>query len=379
MSIPNHRKYPTAAIIIVAYNRPSALERLLASLAQARYPSGDVPLLISIDQGDNAPVVQMASSFHWPHGPKELILHPVNLGLRRHILECGALSAKYGSVILLEDDLLVSPAFYEYACLAITAYGTQPKVAGMALYSYRITEGSLSAFLPLPGNDAYLMQLPCSWGQAWTDGQWQAFRDWHKVWDGEYRHIPTYIRYWSSHSWKKIYAEYMMDTGKYFLYPSLSFSSNTGEVGTNYKSKASHFEVPLQEHCEALQLPPFGECIRYDANFELEPQYLPPLGLGTPKGGVALDLHGSKTPADIPQEYVLTRQGCRNPIQRFARQSHPVELDALHPKEGRGLNLCRTKDFRLGWLYRWHNQRRPYFYTRTKFWNKIRMKIKGQG
>ena len=93
------------AIVVVTYNRPDSLMRLLGSLTKARYPVG-VPLIISIDGGDNREkqVVKIAEEFPWPHGKKEVICHEKNLGLRKHILSCGDLTERYDSVIVLEDD-----------------------------------------------------------------------------------------------------------------------------------------------------------------------------------------------------------------------------------------------------------------------------------
>ena len=75
------------AIVVVTYNRPDSLKRLLGSLSKARYPDG-VPLVISIDGGDSheEEVVKIAGEFPWPHGKKEVICHEKNLGLRKHIL-----------------------------------------------------------------------------------------------------------------------------------------------------------------------------------------------------------------------------------------------------------------------------------------------------
>jgi len=72
-------------IIVVGYNRPKAIERLLNSLLKASYPRA-VDLIISIDgEGENS-VKEIAANFTWPHGEKRLIFHDNNLGLRNHVL-----------------------------------------------------------------------------------------------------------------------------------------------------------------------------------------------------------------------------------------------------------------------------------------------------
>ncbi|MBI3176825.1 MAG: hypothetical protein HYZ35_02430, partial [Chloroflexi bacterium] len=111
------------AIVLSAYNRPQALERLLASLQKAAYPAeGGIPLVISIDGGKNGihpEVRNVAEQFVWPFGPKEVLCHERHLGLVGHVLFCGGLTGTYGDVIFLEDDLLVSPVFYAYATQAL--------------------------------------------------------------------------------------------------------------------------------------------------------------------------------------------------------------------------------------------------------------------
>ena len=94
------------AIVVVTYNRPDSLTRLLGSLSKARYPDG-VPLVISIDGGGNRErkVVKTAEEFPWPHGKKKVICHEKNLGLREHILSCGDLTERYDSEILLGIDI----------------------------------------------------------------------------------------------------------------------------------------------------------------------------------------------------------------------------------------------------------------------------------
>ena len=48
-------------------------------------------------------------------GIKKIIKHSKNLGLRAHVITCGDLVNIYDNIIVLEDDLFVSPYFYKYA------------------------------------------------------------------------------------------------------------------------------------------------------------------------------------------------------------------------------------------------------------------------
>jgi len=97
-------------VIVVAYDRPEPLKRLLRSINKAIYEH-PVKLIISVDYKKNNDVIGVVNDFDWGHGSKEIIEHEKNLGLREHILFCGDLVRDYDGVIILEDDLYVSPFF----------------------------------------------------------------------------------------------------------------------------------------------------------------------------------------------------------------------------------------------------------------------------
>ena len=125
------------AIVAVGYNRPDGMKRLLDSIGKATYNCDDVPLIISIDESNRSNEVEsMATAFEWTHGIKEIRRFPERQGLRKHIVQCGDLSEKYGAVIILEDDLVVAEDFYTYVCAAHEKYGDEEEICGVALYSY---------------------------------------------------------------------------------------------------------------------------------------------------------------------------------------------------------------------------------------------------
>lgn len=176
---PSKNASSNPAIVVAAYNRPASLLRLLKGLQKAHYPKHPVPLHISIDQSYAPDVAQVAHDFDWPYGPKEVVIHREHLGLRTHLLQCGDLTARYGAIILLEDDLYVSPEFYRFARSAIRHYTPDPKIAGISLYHYECAESTQLPFRPLEdGNDFYFIQWPSSWGLVVTDVQWGDFRKW---------------------------------------------------------------------------------------------------------------------------------------------------------------------------------------------------------
>ena len=149
-------------IVVVAYDRLHSLKRITDSLLQAEYPQG-AELIISIDRGDNRQVLEYADSLSWPFGEKRVIYRPENLGLKRHILCCGDLTQDYDGIILLEDDLVVSPDFYRYAQECFGFIQAQDRIAGAALYNHRLSQLTEKIFEPLEdGFDNWYFRYACS-------------------------------------------------------------------------------------------------------------------------------------------------------------------------------------------------------------------------
>ena len=139
------------AIVVVAYNRPASLRRLLDSLA-GQHGAVDVPLVISIDAGGDqfAQVQAVAAQFDWAFGPKQVMVRERPYGLINHVFACGDLAEQFGSIILLEDDLVVSPMAYRYVADALDFYGDDPQIAGIslnALWFHGITHEPFSPYL----------------------------------------------------------------------------------------------------------------------------------------------------------------------------------------------------------------------------------------
>lgn len=294
------------AIVVVAFNRPQALQGLLGSLLKADYRGLDVPLIISIDGGGDKAVIALADSFHWPFGTKVVMKQPTALGLKNHIIASGSTTNLYPSVIVLEDDLEVAPGFYGFALDAVKTCATEPTIAGISLYSYAITECSYEAFTTYPdGQDTYLMQFPSSWGQVWTRQQWLGFTAWlDRTEDQTHVALPPFVQRWGNQSWKKVFLQYMMDEGKYFLYPKHSFSTNKGYAGVHFALRLMLFEVSLYAGKD-LTLLPIDDLQRFDAHFEMEAATLQKLAGDGLDGSFELNLFESKNPNQTKAKYFI--------------------------------------------------------------------------
>ena len=333
--------YPKPAIVIPAYKRPAHLLRLLESLNRAFYPDEPVQLIISIDGGGEPDVLEAANQFSFRHGTKEVVKRERNLGLRDHILALGDLTERYGSVILLEDDLIVSPLFYNFAASALHAYSKQPEIAGISLYSQRYNETAHLPFLPLQtGFDAYFMQIPSSWGQAWSASQWRSFRNWydshqHQQFpsDGS---LPKNVIEWPETSWKKYYNLYMIQKKRWFVYPYSSFSTGGCDHESQHmRETGNRFQVPLDMADELryiFRLPDINDMVPfYDAYMEINSGYFKEW-LKVSASDIEMDLYGSK-PAGLlrRKQYSITpRKPNGDALQQFSLTYKPFELNLMH-------------------------------------------------
>jgi hypothetical protein len=338
------------AIVLVAYNRLNSLKRLLGSLKKGHYPQ-NTRLIISIDHSPgNSEIVEFAGEFEWEYGQKEIIVHSVNIGLRKHIISCGDLTLKYGSVIILEDDLFVSPFFYLYALKALEFYKDHPSVSGIGLFNYSHIESihSPEPFSPvIDGSDVYYLQYACSSGQAWTDTQWTAFRDWY---DGApaletIKSMPEFVLSWPERSWKKYFIAFLIARNSFFVYPRVSLTTNFDDMGTNRSGSTSEVQSILLMSHKDFSFSSLNDslCV-YDSHFEMLPGKIKELNNKLEPYNFTVDLYGKKNPGRFAEEYLLTTKNCRDYAMGFSRSLKPHDMNIIMDIPGSEIFLCRKED-----------------------------------
>lgn len=263
------------AIVVIGYNRPKSIERLLNKLNSASYPVDDIPLIISIDRGNdenNSQVLQIANEFNWKYGTKKVIFHEHNLGLRNHTLLCGDFSIEYGAAIVFEDDVYPSEWFYSYVLQSLDFYKNDDRVLAISLYSQDWNGYAGTPFEPLyNGYDVHISQIECSWGECFIGTQWKAFREWYETAkDSELKVNPEipYIVYTWSKSWSKYIINYMVEKSKYYVIPYFSHSSNYSDLGEHEINVNTDYQVPLVYGDKKYVFPTFEQALHYDIYFE---------------------------------------------------------------------------------------------------------------
>lgn len=330
------------AIIVITYNRPTSLKRLLSSLGKAVF-NESVDLVISIDFSGNAEVSEIADSFVWAFGNKRVIKRQERLGLKKHVLSCGDLSEEYGSVILLEDDLYVSPFFYGFAQKSLNYYAEDSRIAGISLYTHNTNIHTKKPFLPIEDDsDVYFLQFPSSWGQAWTYSQWRAFRDWYQdnsqITDAD--QIPANVKKWPDSSWLKHFTNYLVANDKFFSYPRLSLTTNFSDVGEHIAIKKYEYQREIQiiqREYRFIMLSDAGAA--YDVYFEILPTYLMRYMHIPELYDCTIDLYGAKDLTQIKTKFLLSSHTCTNPISTFGRSLRPLELNVIEYIPGNIISL----------------------------------------
>lgn len=350
------------AIVAVTYNRVDSLSRLLKSLENADYSDEKPPLIISIDKSKTDTVERFADQYIWPYGEKIVRKHEKNLGLRNHMMSLGEWFERFDTLVVLEDDLVVSPCFYSYVRQASDKYMGSSDICGISLYNFARNYQTRTPFTPMSSEyDGYFMNCAMSWGEVWMKPQWQEFYDWYLAHQNfTYSpNIPELICKWDK-SWLKYHTRYCIEYNKYFLFPYVSLSSNNGDVGVHVGAGNSWgFQVPLQQGAKKQFVLPdsITDAVCYDGFFENKAIYE---ALNLKETECCIDLYG--TQYNRPKKrYWLTLSHAKFPVVKsFALNNRPIEMSVLNGEQGDDIFLydtnyqkcrCKTNKLLILFLY----------------------------
>lgn len=339
------------AIVAVGYNRPNILMRLLDSISKADYATDDITLIISIDKAENEKdVLKVAEDFIWEYGKKIVRTFDERQGLRSHIIQCGDLSKEYGAVIVLEDDLLVSPGYYSYVCQALQYYNNAPEITGIALYSHEWNGYAGTFFRAVPDEyDTFLGQFSITWGQCWTYEWWKKFKAWYINNEDkliENHLIPKQVFKWSSQSWGKYFVNYIVENDLYYVIPRISLSTNCSEVGQHAEKRDTDHQVALLRGAiKEYRFAPTECAKRYDIFFENKSlsRYLPQ---DVVKDGVTVNLSGYNRNLDADENrYILTTNSMDYKIVKsYGLFLRPIDDNVIQDMPGGEIFLYDTNE-----------------------------------
>jgi len=160
-----------APIALFVYNRPEHARRTVAALKENTLAPESELFVFSDAPKSPAADSAVQAVRKWARGLDgfrsiTLVERDTNWGLAKSIISgVTDLCARYGKVIVLEDDLVVSRGFLEYMNRSLENYAESEKVMQVSGYTLAGGQGSKAFFLP----------LTTSWGWATWQRAWRHF------------------------------------------------------------------------------------------------------------------------------------------------------------------------------------------------------------
>ncbi len=168
-----------APIAVFAYNRPEHLKATLANLAQCPEWFGSHIVVYSDgprEWRDDAAVKEVrAIAKAIEHPDAQIVERDSNWGLANSVIDgVSELCERFGRVIVVEDDLLVSANFLGYLNRALDIYAQRPDVYQVSAHMFDVPEFGerlLTLLLPMTTTWGW-----ATWRRAWrdfrVDGRW---------------------------------------------------------------------------------------------------------------------------------------------------------------------------------------------------------------
>ena len=161
-----------APILLFVYNRPQHTRRLLDSLLandECRLSSLYVYSDGARDEASASAVAEVRAIVHSVTGFAriEVIERENNMGLAANVIDGVTTQVRaHGRVIVLEDDLVLSPFFLRFMNDALSIYADEPRVGHIQACDFT-GDPSLS--------DTFLIKFTGSWGWATWERAWRHF------------------------------------------------------------------------------------------------------------------------------------------------------------------------------------------------------------
>lgn len=235
-----------APVVVVAFNRPHMVRETLLNLSRCEeVDSHEVYLVIDGPRSDADrekinQVVVAANSFRSNGIPNlQVVARDANLGgvpnMRRTLDEC---LERYGRVIVIEDDILVSRTFLRYMEDGLRKFENDKRV--WAINGYLDWKMAIPRSYPY---DCFMAPRHSAWGWATWKDRWQAvdfeLKDWPESADdvllkelslcgGDIRAMLDAQKSGKLNAWDVQCTYYMRKNGMYTIRPRVSMTKNNG-------------------------------------------------------------------------------------------------------------------------------------------------------
>jgi len=162
-----------APVLLFVYNRPLHVKEAIQSLQKNKLARESELFIFSDGAKDSMQASAVQEVRAYIHSIKEgfakitILEREQNWGLARNIIDgVSTLVHQYGRVIVLEDDLIVSPYFLTFMNDALEVYKDEPKVGHIHGCEFFQDES-------LP--ETFLIKFTGSWGWATWERAWKYF------------------------------------------------------------------------------------------------------------------------------------------------------------------------------------------------------------
>ena len=353
-------------LVVMTMNRPASLKRLINSLKTAHYAQGEsIDLRITVDRDYNgnihAETMAVLKAVDWPYGIFEVIVWPQKIGLYGQWIHSWPAEKYsedlYKAVVLLEDDLEVSPFYANWFIGAHKNYGGLAGVGGFTGQRPNLVAavggpGTVKSAVP-EGTKAFGYLLMATWSLSPVPRVWREFRQW--VTDKR-KNSPDFIPsvpgiipdQWYEHfrsrgeeenMWEMWFIRFADERKLHTVYPWVrdgdqTIVGNWMEAGLHFSGTPALDFAITQEWDDGLLLQKPLPLVGYDLKFppiQIEQQYIPvfpPELLNVMKSSCISETCRvlSTTPADIlPQ--ALAQLGGRQDDKE--RHGHWIEQEVL--------------------------------------------------
>jgi hypothetical protein len=147
-------------VVIIGWNRPASMLRLVRSLGAAEYGDSPAPMSVTfaLDFADNQTVEEeldrVMKSLWWPHGPVRLRRRTSRAGLAGNVLGAWVpAESDTRPALLLEDDIELSPLWWVWVQACLRRYDAAPAAVHDARTHAKLSlSPSLSSSPSLPSS-----------------------------------------------------------------------------------------------------------------------------------------------------------------------------------------------------------------------------------
>lgn len=207
-----------------------------------------------------------------------IVENPINWGLAKSVIDgVTQVIEQYGTVIVVEDDCVVSPYFLKYMNDGLHIYGNNKKIGSIAGYT------PVFHFPRDYTEDVFLTYRSCSWGWATWKDRWDTV-DWDMSYMKDFYNNSVLIRKMNScgadrflrlyrqtkgnsSSWSVRFGAQLIMNDQYTIYPRYSYVSNIGCDASGVHSRTEDAESMRVDLSKAIEKPKLTEP-EYDSEIQ---------------------------------------------------------------------------------------------------------------